>query len=86
MALKAGASHAFSTLLLTLLAAILIQYLKEIRFFEFIFRINEFNANLIAPNLSTFFNIEVPVVLIEYLSFAFILSFIWGLIYHYARV
>lgn len=85
MALKSGSSHAFSTLLLTILAAVFVQYLKEVMFFHYLFRINEVVSVYVASFLSYFFSVSIPALMIEYLFFAFFLSFLWGVVYHYSR-
>lgn len=85
MALKSGASHAFFTLLLTLVGAVLVQYLKHVSFFEHFFRFNEWMAVLLANSINLIALVQVPVELLEYVTIAFFLSFLWGVGYHLAR-
>lgn len=85
MALKTGSSHAISTLVLTLAAAIAVQYLKHVSFFDSVFALNA----VIAQKLSFFIKLliitEVPTEMIEYTLVAFLLSFVWGIAYHHSR-
>jgi len=85
MALKTGSSHAISTLFLTLTAAIAVQYLKHVAFFDSVFALNA----AIAQKLSFFIKLliitEVPSEMIEYTLVAFLLSFVWGIAYHHSR-
>lgn len=85
MALKSGASHAFSTLILTLIGAILVQYLKYVSFFEYLFKINESLAAFFAHSFNLFALVHLPVELFEYILIAFILSFIWGIAFRFIR-
>lgn len=84
MALKSGASHAFSTLIFTLLAAVLVQYLHRNDVFTFLFGL----FGLLAEQLSVIIAVSgysVEPLLIEYILFASIFSFIWGVVYHFVR-
>lgn len=85
MALKSGASHAFSTLILTLLGAVLVQYLKYVSFFEYLFKVNESLATFLAHSFNLLALVHLPVKLFEYILIAFILSFIWGIAFHFIR-
>ena len=85
MALKTGTSHALSTLLLTLSAAIAVQYLKHVKFFDSLFIVNESLAQQISYFIKLFILMEVASEWIEYALFAFLLSFLWCIAYHYSR-
>jgi hypothetical protein len=85
MALKSGASHAFSTLILTMVGALLVQYLKHVSFFEYLFKINESIAIFLANGINMLALVYVPTELLEYVTIAFFLSFLWGVGYHLAR-
>lgn len=84
MALKSGASHAFSTLIFTLMAAILVQYLHRNDAFTFLFGLFGFFAEQLAALISVS-GYTVEPLLIEYVLFASIFSFIWGMAYHIVR-
>ena len=84
MALKSGASHAFSTLVFTLMAAVLVQYLHRNYVFTTLFEMIGFLSNQLAALIeATGYCIEP--LLIEYVLFASIFSFIWGVVYHFFR-
>lgn len=85
MAVKTGTSHAASTLVMTLISVIMVQYLKQVRFFESIFELNEYLARQFAAGLHLLAMVYIPVQIVEFLIIAFVLSFFWGIAYHFSR-
>ena len=85
MAVKSGTSHALSTFLLTISSAILVQYLKETAFFETVFKINGYIADFIRFWIALITPFDVPLQYLEFTTIAVMLSFFWGMSYHYLR-
>lgn len=85
MALKTGASHSLATLLLTLISAMLIHFLRHVGVFE-----NFFDYLLgVSLNFSGWLGrsvgIQITYELFPTLFVAAILAFAWGIIFHIAR-
>ncbi len=85
MAIKSGSSHALSTLIMTISGAILIQYLKEVRFFESLFWLIRFVSDYIQFWISMMFSVIIPLEYLDFITIAGLLSFLWGVSYHYLR-
>ena len=85
MALKSGSSHALSTLIMTISGAILIQYLKEARFFDGLFTVIRFISDYLQFWITILFSVFIPVEFIDFITIAVLLSFLWGVSYHYVR-
>ena len=85
MALKSGSSHAMATLIMTISGAILIQYLKEVLFFESLFWLIRSVSDYIQFWISMLLNVIIPVEYLDFITLAGLLSFLWGVSYHYIR-
>jgi len=85
MAIKTGTSHSLATLLLTLISALLIHFLRHVGIFENIFDYMlkiSFNFSLW---LEKSLNIGITHELFPTLFVATVLAFIWGIIFHVSR-
>ncbi len=85
MAIKTGFSHSLATLLLTIVSALLIYFLKDVgvfsQIFSFLLDISFRLSVWIERTQGVSINYElIPVVIV-----AGILAFIWGVIYHISR-
>jgi hypothetical protein len=85
MALKTGTSHSLATLLLTLISALLIHFLRHVGFFEGIFewllKVSYSFSQWLEQSLSISITHELfPIVFV-----ASMLAFVWGIIFHIAR-
>lgn len=80
---KSGFSHALAAVLSFIVGAIALEFFKPV--FPFVhkalFKIGIFFADLL--NSST--GIHIDPVIFSVAFIAFILSFLWGVLYHYAR-
>lgn len=85
MAIKNGVSHSFATLLLTLISALLIGYLKYIGMFEVIFDYMDLIFFNFSNWLAKFFDIEISYEIFIPVFVASVLASIWGIIFHIAR-
>jgi len=85
MALKAGFSHSLATLILTLLSALLLGYLKHIGVFEKFFDFLTARSLTFSLWLERSFNIVVNHEMIVPIVVASVLAFVWGIVYHITR-
>lgn len=85
MALKSGTSHAMATLTMTISGAILVHYLKEILFFESLFRVIRGVSDYMQFWISILLNVVIPVEYLDFITLAGLLSFLWGAGYHFIR-
>jgi hypothetical protein len=85
MAIKTGFSHSLATLLLTLIGALLIHFLRHVGIFERLFDFLLLTSLQFSSWLSTSFNIEISHELFPVVFVAAVLAFIWGIIFHLSR-
>ena len=85
MAMKSGISHSLATLVLTLLSALLLGYLKHIGVFEGFFDFLTAGSLKFSMWLESSFDIVVNHEMIVPVVVASVLAFVWGIVYHFAR-
>ena len=85
MAVKTGTSHALATLLLTLLSALLIHFLRDVGVFEKIFNFLLQISYNFSQWLENSTNITVSHEIIPVLFVATVLAFVWGMVFHLIR-
>ena len=85
MALKTGSSHALATLLLTLISALLIYFLKDVGVFEIIFEYILAQSYSFSMWLGNNFNIQIHHEIFPIALVAALLAFVWGFFYHISR-
>lgn len=85
MAIKTGFSHSLATLLLTLIGALLIHFLRHVGIFEKIFDFLLLASLQFSTWLSASFKIEISYELFPVVFVAAVLAFIWGIIFHLSR-
>jgi len=85
MAVKSGASHSLATLLLAIISALLIHYLKHVGIFENIFGSLHKLSFRFSAWLNKSFNIEITHELFPIIFVAALLAFVWGVIFHLTR-
>ncbi len=85
MALKTGASHSLATLLLTLISALLIHFLRHVGVFENFFDYLLDVSLKFSEWLNRSMSINITYELFPTLFVAAILAFAWGIVFHFAR-
>ena len=85
MALKTGASHSLATLLLTLISALLVHFLRHVGVFENFFNFLLGVSQNFSEWLSNSMGIQITYELFPTLFVAAILAFAWGIVFHIAR-
>ncbi len=85
MAVKTGVSHLLATLLLTLISALLIHFLRHVGFFEGVFDYMLKLSLQFSEWLEKSTNIEIAHEIFPTVFVAAILAFAWGIIFHIAR-
>lgn len=83
MALKSGFSHSFGSVILLVVGAVLVEYLKP--FFPQIIEPLDWFAGNLAGAIEAVLGISVAPQIFGPLVILFVLSFVWGSIYHFAR-
>ena len=85
MAVKSGASHALSALILTILSAILIKYAEKTRIFEGVIFFLEVLARKLINFILFLIDIELEIEIVKPILIATILCFFWGVVYYFSR-
>lgn len=85
MALKTGISHSLATLLLTLISALLIHFLRHMGVFENFFDYLLEVSLKFSEWLNKSMNINITYELFPTLFVAAILAFAWGIVFHFVR-
>jgi len=85
MALKTGASHSLATLLLTLISALLIHFLRHVGVFENFFDYLLDLSLKFSEWLNRSMSINITYEIFPTLFVAAILAFAWGIVFHFAR-
>lgn len=83
MAFKSGFSHSLGSVILLVVGAVLVEYLKPS--FPGIIRPLEWFADRLAGAIQTTLGISVAPQIFGPLIILFVLSFVWGTLYHFAR-
>jgi len=85
MPLKTGSSHALATLLLTVISAILIEFLRELGYISLIIRYLDGVAGYLAHTISSSFNVPISGQFFTIVLTSSVLAFIWGMVFHVSR-
>lgn len=85
MAVKTGVSHLLATLLLTLISALLIHFLRHVGFFESVFDYMLKLSLQFSDWLEKSMNISIAHEIFPTVFVAAILAFAWGIIFHISR-
>lgn len=85
MALKTGASHSLATLLLTLISALLVHFLRHAGVFENFFNFLQGVSLKFSEWLSNSMEVHITYELFPTIFVATILAFAWGIVFHFAR-
>jgi hypothetical protein len=85
MAIKTGSSHALATLLLTLVSALLIYFLKDVGAFETIFDYMLEQSYRFSAWLENNFNVQIHHEIFPIALVAALLAFLWGFFFHITR-
>lgn len=85
MAIKTGFSHSMATLLLTILSALLIYFLRDVGIFERIFDYLTGVSYRVSIWFERIFHVSISYEIFPIIFVAAVLAFLWGVIYHISR-
>ena len=85
MAMRSGFSHAFATLILTVLSALLVGYFNHVGISSRIFNYLNSVSLKVSLWLENALSIHVSHELIVPLMVATVMAFIWGILFHFVR-
>jgi hypothetical protein len=85
MAIKTGFSHSLATLLLTVVGALLIHFLRHVGSFEKIFDFLLLTSFRFSQWLEQSMGIVINYELFPTVFIAAILAFVWGILFHVTR-
>jgi hypothetical protein len=85
MPLKTGSSHALATLILTVISAILIEFLRELGFISVVISYLDGVAGYLSNSISNTFNVPISGHFFSIVLTSSILAFVWGMVFHVSR-